>query len=236
MKKIFLLATFVCMLTLAQAQNPSFTLGGNSFSYTLPPNSAVEDTVYLDNNLSGDLNIEWQMTNIIKQDGWIYQMCDHDQCIVLVSLTTGQPNYNIFDPSAIRSGERGFFKIILGSDSVAGPSLVEITVWEKDNRANTEEVIVYDINNTTTVDPSVWENGVLVFPTVVDDVLYIAADQGLLKRGNVSILDMQGRVLTRKSLSNIEMVDLDVTNLTPGMYILRYEAGDQVLNRKFFKD
>lgn len=237
MKKIFLLATFVCLLTMAQAQNPSFSLDpGNSFTHTMGANAAYEDTCYVENLLSTDLRIEWQLSNIMSRTGWIYQMCDHDQCIVLVSMTTGQPNYNIFDPSPIRAGEKGFFKIILGSNTDVGPSFVEIQVWEKDNRANTEETILYDINNSVAIDPSVLEDGLLVYPTVAKDVLYVAAEEGRLKRGDISIMDMQGRIITKKSLPSIEMVDVDVTNLTPGMYILRYEAGGQVLSRKFFKD
>lgn len=200
------------------------------------PNEAYTDTVHVINNLQGDLYIDWQLSNILIQNGWSYQMCDHEQCIILVSISTGQPNYNIQDPGRIRAGENGFFKIILGSNGDVGPALVELQVWERDNRANTEETILWDVNNATTVDPSVFENGVLVFPTRANDVLYVAAEEGLLKRGEVSIMDLNGRMLQQHTLNSIEMVDLDVSTLTPGMYILRYRAGDQVLSRKFIKN
>jgi len=237
MKKLLLLFTFIAIVSLGRAQNPSFTVATNSVAITMGAQDYYSDTIVVSNiKTAGDLDLEWSLSNITVNQGWNYQMCDHESCILLVNLGTGQPNINTHDPSALKPGEDSYFKIILESGTSVESAVVEIKVWEKGNREMTEETIVYDVNNALSTNESAFAANVKVFPTQVDQTLYVAVEEGRLQRGTLHLMDMNGRVLTRKTVTPIEMTDLDVSELEAGMYLLRYEAGDHVVTRKFLKN
>ncbi len=237
MKKILILFAFITIVSLGRAQNPSFAISTNSVSITMGTNGYYTDTVFIDNLVTGgDLDLEWTLSDITLNQDWIYQMCDHEQCIPLVSFTTGQPNYATHDPTSLKNGDDSYFKIILESGSSPASAIVEVKVWEKGNRELTEETLIYDVNNALSITPAAFAANVLVFPTQVDNTLYVATEEGRLDRGTLSVLDLNGRVLMRKTVTPVEMTEMDVTRLTPGMYLLNYEAGDNVVSRKFLKN
>jgi hypothetical protein len=70
-----------------------------------------------------------------------------------------------------------------------------------------------------------------LYPNPVNDVLNINTD----KAYNINVLDITGRVVI-----NLEMTDnferLNVTELNPGLYILRLSNGDKQISRKFIKE
>ena len=237
MKKIIYFAALLFVLSTAKAQNPAFEVATNNVSITLGANATYTDTVRITNlRTTMDLDLEWQLTDITVNTDWFYQMCDHSSCINLVNPSTGQPNPNIFTPTTLTAGQNSFFKIIVDSGPNAGSAIVEIKVWEKNNREETEETILYDVNNSVSSLEAAFDANVKVFPTQVDQTLYMATETGVLDRGVVSIVDLQGRVLRRQSIVPGPMVDIDLSNLESGLYFLRYQTGEQLISRKFIKE
>lgn len=236
MKKIFLLFAFVAIITIGRAQTPSFSVATNNIAITMGANDYYTDTVVVSNLKTGsDLELEWTLNNITINTDWVYQMCDHSQCILLVTPGTNQPNSGVHDPVALKPGENSFFKIILNSAATVESAVVEIAVWEKGNRNETEQTILYDVNNATSITEEAFDRNIQVFPTQVNQHLYLAAEEGRLDRGTVSILDLQGRILQAKSVTPVEMMDFQVGDLESGMYLVRYETEKQVVSRKFLK-
>lgn len=236
MKKIFLLSLLVLTLSVGHAQvsNNSFTvMEGLSHTGTIANASSYENTVHIRNDKSDDLEIGWrQVTPETYVANWNYQLCDHQQCIIL-------PTTNKFFPTALRSGNEGFLKLQVYSDTfTTGLSELTFRVWDIEDSANTSVDIAFSLNSMVSVSPSQLAANVAVFPNpAVNDRLFIAAKEGRLDKGTISIMDMNGRLLRVKNVSSVEMTDVDVSDLSEGMYLMRYITKDNtVLSRKFLKN
>lgn len=233
MKKIFLLSLLVLFLStasFAQVSNGSFTMvEGVTFTDVLGANGAYENTVHVRNDKSTDLSIGWRQITHMDVNNWAYQLCDHEQCIIL-------PASNTYTPSSIRPEAEGFFKVQIYSDaSNMGMSQMEFLVWDVADSANTATTLSWTLNPNVSVTPEQFESNISVYPTLVHDRVSVSANEGLLEKGTLSLMDLNGRVLVRKTVTAVKTTDLNLNDVSEGVYLLRYQAGDAVMTRKLVK-
>jgi len=75
-----------------------------------------------------------------------------------------------------------------------------------------------------------YENDVKVYPTPAKDVMNVALQNELLK-GVISIVSMDGRVMLTKTSANAKLVQLDVSRLPAGSYMLRIASDKKTISK-----
>ena len=77
-----------------------------------------------------------------------------------------------------------------------------------------------------------------VFPSNVRDVLQVQLPNGLTGNVNLSVIDMNGRVIKRSNLASdgtALSTTIDVSSLIKGVYILKAQAGNTSVISRFTK-
>lgn len=76
-----------------------------------------------------------------------------------------------------------------------------------------------------------------LYPNPVHNLLTISADGfNTGSSATISIVNMLGEVIETRQLKNMnQVIQLDVSSLSPGNYFLRIVAGEKVLNKRFVK-
>jgi len=77
-------------------------------------------------------------------------------------------------------------------------------------------------------------NTLKLYPNPVNEHLII--DFGTtMDQGNLSLFDAQGRMVINKSIVNTQIENIDVRNLSRGIYFIEVLKGDQILKTRFVK-
>ena len=79
----------------------------------------------------------------------------------------------------------------------------------------------------------VWE-GMEYYPNPVSDHLMLNLPN-LKQDLEVSIMDIRSRILQKESFSNIKNINLDVSDLSVGVYILRLKSEGESVDLKIIK-
>jgi hypothetical protein len=92
-----------------------------------------------------------------------------------------------------------------------------------------------DIFEATGLDPHMEIPGLSVYPNPAARQLTVSTDQ-VPGGGTVAILDLAGHILLSQNLSQVEgSLDLDISQLPSGVYIIRLESGNHQRQVKFLK-
>lgn len=82
------------------------------------------------------------------------------------------------------------------------------------------------------IDNHIIEQNIIVYPIPAKDKMYVTFfDQGITAF-EVSVLDLSGRVVVEKSTRITSGAAIDVSHLSKGLYILRLDTNDGVMNHK----
>ena len=73
-----------------------------------------------------------------------------------------------------------------------------------------------------------------LYPNPVKDVLYVKSDLALDCNWKVEILDLQGKILKKESLTSLKSIN--VSDLKKGMYLCRIYTCNKIENIKFLKN
>lgn len=234
MKKTLL----ICLLALfsvslhAQVSNSSFTMvEGDFFDTTMTYNDTYEGSVKITNNKSTNLDYEWELVSIDSVPGWIYQMCDNRGCFPL-------PTTGVKSGDAVLPGEDGLMKIQVYSDSThMGASIIKFRIWDRANRDSTAQLLTYQINIALlSAEEELLNQNVSIYPNpVLGTQLHLVSEKDRLEKGEVQILDLNGRVLLTESVGSVRSTSFEVGDLPEGMYLMRYLTDKGIVTRKFLK-
>jgi hypothetical protein len=75
-----------------------------------------------------------------------------------------------------------------------------------------------------------------IFPNPVEDMIYIQSDQLFDSNINLSISNALGQVVLQRTEGSGKSMRVDVSTITPGLYILSLSVGDQVFTKKIIKN
>jgi len=82
------------------------------------------------------------------------------------------------------------------------------------------------INNTV-----VNESNISLYPNPTSNILNVKSDEDLT--GDISILDITGKLVYSQSVINSKLVNIDVSSLTKGLYFITLTNGDTMSSAKF---
>ena len=71
------------------------------------------------------------------------------------------------------------------------------------------------------------------YPNPVSEILKV--DLGTILSGSFTIVDVKGRMVTKTTISNKQVLEIDTTELQSGVYILNIETVKGVFNLRFIK-
>lgn len=224
MKRFLALSLLVAFFAGASAQtfvvHPS-----DSIYYPLDPGHGAEIYFHFVNTSPQPITLQWErLGGNYPTPQWTMLLCDNKECF---------PGTHSGDTMAtIVSGDSAFFKLISAPNGVAAVGTLDLRVWDTMATSYTVDVhYIVDALNTGTPKPSL-EQTVLVFPTIVRDRVQLQARSGHLEKGVVRIYDTKGHVVASEPIVAQRSQHLEVRDLMPGIYLLRYETRGGQLVRK----
>lgn len=231
MNKIYTIKTLVLLMVAGlfagtvAAQNPSFTLSATDVTESIPANGFIEPSVEATNLLSGNLDMEYELVSNTMDAAWSILVCDNVNCYANVV------NSGSMDPIAGGATEL-IFKITLDPQGTAGNGAVAYRVWDRSNPSATNDTITFNFEVTPFVSVSEEQlaENVKVFPQPADDLVYVSLPENFGKASAI-VYNLNGAAVATQEIS-IAANEIDVTTLSPGMYILQISNGKAVVNKR----
>jgi len=75
-----------------------------------------------------------------------------------------------------------------------------------------------------------------IYPNPVEDILYIQSEDLFKDRVHVNLINALGQKVVQTQSNNSQLVSIDISTMTPGIYILSLSVGDQVFTKKIVKN
>ncbi|MDB5281552.1 MAG: hypothetical protein JWO06_627 [Bacteroidota bacterium] len=174
----------------------------------------VDEYIYLHNTHSDSIKINWRLVSADTVPGWSLQLCDNQNCYPLPNT----PKTSAW----LAPGDSLDFHAILAPAAIAGSGWMKVSVQIA---ADTFPalIITYHANVTVTSginSVSAESNAIHVFPNPATDMITI---EGLTpsQSSTVQILDVQGRVLSAESRIENPSLNLSISNLPAGSYLVK---------------
>lgn len=92
----------------------------------------------------------------------------------------------------------------------------------------------FTVNETLSIDSVNAALNVSVYPNPANDTVYISSDKNTFN--NVSVVDMNGRVVKTASFDNASTLSMDIAELSSGVYFLNINSAEGTVNRKLIKN
>lgn len=84
-------------------------------------------------------------------------------------------------------------------------------------------------------DANIDASAILLYPNPAGNAIYLLSAVEITEGPQVSIQDMYGRVIKQTRIDLSMPSSIDITGLTPGIYIASCRIGDRLINKKFIK-
>lgn len=225
MKNITLLLVAALMSTMAFAQNFTFTT--HVMEINIAPNGNHYESTYITNTSGATALFQYELVSNTLNPGWDIQFCDPYFCFL---------NAHAQDTFTRRNNEQGLFKLDITGNGISGTGSLSYRVW-RPGFPNEVDTITWNVNTTLVgvADNSLARN-VSVYPSLATSTVSLRANNGVLPRGEVAIYDLGGKLQTRTAVKSVAETSFDVSGMAPGVYLLRYTAGNEAVTRKFVKD
>lgn len=223
LKSLVLVAVFLAFAGITSAQ--SFTLTpGNVINETIPSNGFIEPTVDATNNLSTNLDLEYELVSNTMNSAWSILVCDNVNCYAN-AVSSGT-----MDPIAPSVTEL-IFKITLNPNDVAGTGSIAYAVWDQ-NDMNSIDTVTFNFNveQAVAIEDAQLAAQVKLYPQPTEDVLNISLPESF-GSGDVQIFDLNGAEVARQDVTGVS-AEVDVTPLASGMYIVRLSNDKAVVNKR----
>ena len=221
MNKVFTLIMFFCGLTMANAQ--SLTVTPSDSLYITADDSSqfstINGLIFLHNNEPDSIIVRWHLASDTIPTGWSILFCDNNQCYQLPTTPKTSlpiaPGDSIdlhaeFSPACIA----GFGTMRIGTtiERSSDDSILETHIFTY--QASISNACPTGINNLNT------EADIHVYPNPANQQISIS---GLIYGHNldIQIMDLQGRLINSQNILADNLVSINVSTLTTGMYLVK---------------
>ncbi len=205
----------------------SFTITPSAtVTETLDPRNSLDVYINFTNDTQGQQALMWKGTTSTMTAGWIVTICDNESCF-------GVPHTATEEMAPVAPGADAFLKGTFTPDNIAGASEIAFLVWDANDSANTATEVTMIVNgNATSVTTTLLKDKYSVSPSPASEVLHLRATTGSLDKGEVKLYDLKGQVVMQQRIAKIQSEDLNVSDLAPGIYMMRYETKAGMMTKK----
>ena len=178
------------------------------------PNNTVIDNPSFP--LQFDLTLNNPMPNALETT-WILNASNYNNNVTAVSILENELNEGINTLSAVVTDNSSLQDI----DNHESIHFYTMT-WTIDN------------STLSTIDISTEENSfdIKIFPNPSDNTIYIQAENSNRSNMNVDISSLDGKVVLRADLLNLETNEININQLSRGIYVLNFYSGSTFLISK----
>lgn len=223
MKKLYIAALGIMGALGLQAQ--TFTLSANNLNIDMPSNQSAYAQTVLTNVTASTVDFRYDLITETLNAAWDIQFCDPNSCFVSPRQT---------DDFQLAREASAIFKLEVNPNGVAGSAIYQLKVYPINNPSEVD-TITWNINSVVGMDEASFGKHVTLYPNPVQDQLHIASSEGALVKGNVQVYDLSGKLMLSSEVKPVFEMSLDVANLAPGMYNVRYTTAQGSVNKKFMK-
>ncbi|RMB58043.1 PKD domain-containing protein [Dokdonia sinensis] len=216
----------------ASSTTVSFTNGLGSGAF-FPVGTSVEEYTLIDSNgnetqYTFDIIITDTAAPVINCPGEIivsedengeYVIADYSNTVI-DNCSSGSDLVVIQDPVA---------------GTVVGIGATMISLMATDNAGNMSNCNFNLIVDSTlgVGEESFRESIITLYPNPVENVLHIKTEA--LTMDEVTIYDLRGRVISHQSSLESNLIDIDVTNIKTGVYLVRITSGNSIKVKRFVR-
>jgi hypothetical protein len=224
MRKIYLLALLMGILAVGQAQSfivtPSLVVDTD-----VDPRGTVDVYIHFTNTNQLPLTLQWEPTNSSYPSGWFMSLCDNEACY---SLPHGSETM-----AAVTMGDSAFLKITCVPMEITGTGTLSYHVYDVNNVSDAADVTFnFNVQTATAITSSQMASQFSVSPSPASEVLHLTARNGMLDKGNVVLMNLQGQTVLAQNINAVQSADIRVADLAPGAYFLRYDSKTGSMTQK----
>jgi hypothetical protein len=131
--------------------------------------------------------------------------------------------------------EVDFVQVVVGANAAAVPPVPANTVTSNIIFDNYSARAVATSNLLNAEDfATIGSETVSIYPNPTKDILNLKV-AGLEMISAIQIVDLNGRQIVTKTFNNVSDAQVNVSDLSAGMYLVNITSGDQTVTRKFLK-
>lgn len=229
MKKFILILICSLVITLLidtklKAQNYSFEPISKQLDTTMIGDNFYTFTIKFHNLKADSLSLTWEFISNTFNTGWDNALCDWLMCYGAIPIVPKTP-------PGIPPGGFGFFKLLMGANSIAGEGKLKLKVYET-FKPSFADTVTFNITSFAT-GINKYNNGTLnsLYPNPSSDYIFLKAENRI---ENVEIYDVLGKKAEVLLLNKNEETRINIADLAPGAYFIRYVDGQKVISTKTF--
>lgn len=222
MKQIlFFLAFLLCVGTVGFASAQSLVLEPSSKTVTcnVPPNDTFPKFyIHFTNSGKDTVILKWRPVQKDLGAGWDYSICDYGNCYAGIPESGTMRE---LPPDTI-----GFMALNLHTDNGAGPGLVKIFVY-KEGTPDVGDTLTWIVNylQAGVKDDLRKFSYVSVYPSPTWNSLKCTTGSDILIR-SITLYRVDGKKALALSGLNVRDYQIDVSDLSAGMYIAHLQTSD----------
>jgi len=122
------------------------------------------------------------------------------------------------------------------SYSSPGTYTVSLATINQEGCSDIEAIEIEAVLETSTTSQNI-NNQIKVFPNPTKDLIHVQFDFDVHQEVNISVIDLLGRQLTRRTKKNYQtdLIQLDLKNNSQGIYYVIFEFDDQKIVKRVVK-
>jgi|GEM_PF-3469710 hypothetical protein len=223
MKKLYFAAALILGSLALKAQ--TFSVSANDlYINTTTTQTGYAQTVFT-NLTTSTVDFRYDLITETLDPSWSMQFCDPNSCFVSPRQTD--------DFQLGREGS-AIFKLDIDPNNVPGSAIYQLKVYPI-NTPSEVDTLTWYINSTVGVQEAAFAKEIQIFPNPAQDRLHMSSSNGVLLKGQVELYDLSGRQVASCEVKQVYELEVNVANLNPGIYTLRYSTNQGNVYKKFVK-
>jgi len=170
--------------------------------------------------------LSWWVVGVDMPVGWTYRMADNFQCYQ--NPTPFNRNKCLFIDSTFPCP----FDVHISPNSIPGTGIIRVAIHDVADTTGVDTMtfVLGELNNSIATDVN--SPQVSIYPNPARDKLFVKSESDIMLHARCTIIDQAGQEVITKGLEK-DGASLDVSTLGKGLYILRIEKGNSILQKEF---
>lgn len=213
------------------------------------PSKFMSDTVYSGENSlqhmkvvpvdSQDVQVKWGLVTNTLDTGWSVSLCDYPACYFHI------PDSGTMDPitaTQLQTGLSPFFQLLVGANDSAGEAEVSLYVYDVSDPALVDTITFIVVNKgalpdtTDTSDVTGYatlgqESAFSLYPNPAGEAITVSATA----IDEVQLFSISGALIRTYPAMGQTRMELDISDLAPGLYMVVTRSGDEAIRTKLLK-